>query len=477
MDRLKWARPDAGTDVLAGDVGPVPHPSDPKRREGQPRVFLGPIASANTLLKDSAKRDALRNQFSAKAVEMEGSGITDATWTHGIGYLVVRGICDYCDAHKNDTWQNYAAMAAAAYVRALLESMPGTVPVPPSLTPGATISAPSGGVLTDDATIIVNQAFKALSDLIQSAEIAVEVRVYQEDFKRTYEKIEILSTYKQLHDLLHDLQLRSYNFIAEQVRIAITGEGYLDWGSLENPAEIDLADLITQLQKVVDRRVLQPFETSWIHGLVKGYEELHEAIARADAERLISTGLRLARIVRIEPSRLAREADSAAKYLQLPKLVQALSNIHECLIRRGADLSKICDIKRGTEVLSALDRDLNSLIIAHNRWQSVDEELRRIDETWDYASMTFPREWPSLRAEVEELLDDAADLQAGAFRKSCERLTAAISSGNPANVANHFSAYRRQAFLRFLSIDKALNDLCGRLRIFDDPLGSILRMF
>ena len=279
LDRLKWARPDAGTDVLAGDVGPVPHPSDPKRREGQPRVFLGPIASANTLLKDSAKRDALRNQFSAKAVEMEGSGITDATWTHGIGYLVVRGICDYCDAHKNDTWQNYAAMAAAAYVRALLESMPGTVPVPPSLTPGATISAPSGGVLTDDATIIVNQAFKALSDLIQSAEIAVEVRVYQEDFKRTYEKIEILSTYKQLHDLLHDLQLRSYNFIAEQVRIAITGEGYLDWGSLENPAEIDLADLITQLQKVVDRRVLQPFETSWIHGLVKGYEELHEAIA------------------------------------------------------------------------------------------------------------------------------------------------------------------------------------------------------
>ena len=161
----------------------------------------------------------------------------------------------------------------------------------------------------------------------------------------------------------------------------------------------------------------------------------------------------------------------------MPKLVQALSNIHECLIRRGADLSKICDIKRGTEVLSALDRDLNSLIIAHNRWQSVDEELRRIDETWDYASMTFPREWPSLRAEVEELLDDAADLQAGAFRKSCERLTAAISSGNPANVANHFSAYRRQAFLRFLSIDKALNDLCGRLRIFDDPLGSILRMF
>ena len=37
----------------------------------------------------------------------------------------LRGICDYCDANKNDLWQPYAALAAAAYVRALLESMPG----------------------------------------------------------------------------------------------------------------------------------------------------------------------------------------------------------------------------------------------------------------------------------------------------------------------------------------------------------------
>jgi nucleoside phosphorylase len=90
----------------------------------EPRVFLGPIASANTLLKDPARRDSLRDQFGVKAVEMEGAGIADATWTHGIGYLVVRGICDHADANKNDAWQNYSAMAAAAYVRALLESMP-----------------------------------------------------------------------------------------------------------------------------------------------------------------------------------------------------------------------------------------------------------------------------------------------------------------------------------------------------------------
>jgi formylglycine-generating enzyme required for sulfatase activity/nucleoside phosphorylase/tRNA A-37 threonylcarbamoyl transferase component Bud32 len=126
--RRQWARPDDTTDRLTDAADPaqlLAHPADGDRRPGQPRVFLAAIASANMLLKDPARRDALRAQFGTRAVEMEGSGIADATWNHGIGYLVVRGICDYCDSNKNDDWQKYAAMAAAAYVRALLASMPG----------------------------------------------------------------------------------------------------------------------------------------------------------------------------------------------------------------------------------------------------------------------------------------------------------------------------------------------------------------
>lgn len=128
LARLRWERPDPTTDVLADTVDSariVQHPGFPDRRPGQPWIFLGPIASANTLLKDPVKRDALRVQFGVRAVEMEGSGIQDATWFHEVGYLVVRGICDYCDSKKNDIWHRYAALAAAAYVRALLEGMPG----------------------------------------------------------------------------------------------------------------------------------------------------------------------------------------------------------------------------------------------------------------------------------------------------------------------------------------------------------------
>ncbi len=137
--------PDPSTDVLLDRDGKaISHPSVPGPI---PRVFLGPIASANIVQGDFRKRDQLRDKNKVKAFEMEGSGIADATWEYEkAGYLVVRGICDYCDSRtkhlQTDTWKPYAAMAAAAYVRSLLEAIPGVSLAnrgtsPASLSPGA----------------------------------------------------------------------------------------------------------------------------------------------------------------------------------------------------------------------------------------------------------------------------------------------------------------------------------------------------
>lgn len=38
--------------------------------------------------------------------------------------LVIRGICDYTDSHKNKQWQAYAAGTAAAYAKELLSVIP-----------------------------------------------------------------------------------------------------------------------------------------------------------------------------------------------------------------------------------------------------------------------------------------------------------------------------------------------------------------
>jgi hypothetical protein len=38
--------------------------------------------------------------------------------------LVIRGVCDYADSHKNKQWQAYAAGTAAAYAKELLSVIP-----------------------------------------------------------------------------------------------------------------------------------------------------------------------------------------------------------------------------------------------------------------------------------------------------------------------------------------------------------------
>jgi nucleoside phosphorylase len=42
----------------------------------------------------------------------------------GKDVMVIRGICDYCDTFKNDDWQPYASLVAAAYARAMIETLP-----------------------------------------------------------------------------------------------------------------------------------------------------------------------------------------------------------------------------------------------------------------------------------------------------------------------------------------------------------------
>ena len=89
----------------------------PERTEDDdnPMVHYGLIASGNKLMEDALLRDALIAENNILCFEMEAAGLMNH-----FPCLVIRGICDYSDSHKNKEWQGYAAMAAAAYTKDLL---------------------------------------------------------------------------------------------------------------------------------------------------------------------------------------------------------------------------------------------------------------------------------------------------------------------------------------------------------------------
>jgi nucleoside phosphorylase len=113
--------------------------SRPTRSRAIPAIHYGLIASGNQVMKHSGIRDQLRNQLNVLCFEMEAAGLMD-----NFPCLVIRGICDYADSHKNDRWQKYAAATAAAYAKELLCIIPGNEVAGTPTASQATALSPDG---------------------------------------------------------------------------------------------------------------------------------------------------------------------------------------------------------------------------------------------------------------------------------------------------------------------------------------------
>ena len=95
----------------------------PRKNSREVTVHYGTIASANSVMKNATERDQYANhpELNILCFEMEAGGLMS-----NFPCLVIRGICDYSDSHKNDEWHKYAALTAAAYARELLHILKPT---------------------------------------------------------------------------------------------------------------------------------------------------------------------------------------------------------------------------------------------------------------------------------------------------------------------------------------------------------------
>jgi nucleoside phosphorylase len=133
--KSKYKRPAAEDDRLFGSA--TLHPQDSEdcadtcevaqliqreprdEEDDDPAIHYGVIASADQLMKDAHIRDTLSSDKGVICFEMEAAGLMNH-----FPCLVIRGICDYADSHKNKQWQGFAALMAAAYAKDLLGRIP-----------------------------------------------------------------------------------------------------------------------------------------------------------------------------------------------------------------------------------------------------------------------------------------------------------------------------------------------------------------
>ncbi|KAJ9413682.1 hypothetical protein QL093DRAFT_2487593 [Fusarium oxysporum] len=100
---------DGCADVCSNDPACLVDRKERGEQEDDPAIHYG----------DALARDKLAASMDVLCFEMEAAGLMNH-----FPCLVIRGICDYSDSHKNKEWQGFAAMMAAAYAKDLLRQIP-----------------------------------------------------------------------------------------------------------------------------------------------------------------------------------------------------------------------------------------------------------------------------------------------------------------------------------------------------------------
>lgn len=109
-------------------------------------VYIAPIASGNAVRADQPFADIQVPVRGTLAIDMEGAAFYRTVGEFAdIRSLVVKGVSDYADSHKDDTYHSYAARVSAAYVLSFIQEFVNSDHMPGLRTATATARAENNG--------------------------------------------------------------------------------------------------------------------------------------------------------------------------------------------------------------------------------------------------------------------------------------------------------------------------------------------
>jgi len=311
----------------------------------------------------------------------------------------------------------------------------------------------------------------ALADLLSAPGIRSTVESFRESFEIVCRQIDRLSGYKDLHDLLHDLQFNCYNPIVRGARDfpnnALFVESLADY-------EAELQKIANGLWEVAERTTLEANEHSWIQQIGQAADVLRAAIDRPDKQSLDRATFQIGRVLYIHPSRINERLKEAAHDLPLPSLIDAMVTVRQRPARDDLAPDKLDQVGRGIAALEQIGLGLARLIDEHDTWQEIDLELHRIEESLGSHVQELEWLWPDLCARIAQLCEGRSDRWSQDLRQVSEKFEHALAAQDLVAITAAFRSLRRQVGLCFFQADKKLKELCRSLWRFNGPLNSVM---
>ncbi|GAB4498418.1 MAG: hypothetical protein OHK0052_11730 [Anaerolineales bacterium] len=335
------------------------------------------------------------------------------------------------------------------------------------------LRAPTGNLFTqpDDATTThtAGQGLNALAQLLQNTGAQTAIIAFRTDFQAASHQLTLLSHHKRLHDLFQELASR-YALIDHDRRRLPADESA--WESLELN-EPELRAKIEELLAAAGESPAQNEDDWWVEQLNQSRTELRQAIEAIDHSLLQTPIRRLHRILDRQPSRVNAQLVSAASTLRLDTIVQALNQIVLSLPTTPTDILR--PIRDGAQALTNLDQRLRNLVNDHNNWQTLEDELRRIENNLLEDLTELELSWTDIQTLGKRIFHARTEEWAVELQTISAELTVALNDNAVIKVKRTFRRFRSQSGRRFRQVDLDLLNLTQELRALGDSLNLLLQ--
>jgi hypothetical protein len=318
---------------------------------------------------------------------------------------------------------------------------------------------------------VARSGLEALAELMRAERVRDDIVAFRNDFVETSRQIEILSDYKELHDLLHQLEFECYKLlvvVARNFPAAVAESADLA------ECQISLERIIARMQAVADRQKVARPDVAWLPRLAALPDELANVSNKEQLDKLLRA---LRRVLEVQPSQINKRLNDMARSLRLGTMVQALSVTRERLLGQpDLDPDRVREFNDGVDELVKIGVALLALVDDHDAWQLVQVELNRIEAFMELGSQELAEAFPYLKDRIGPLCANRDDRGAQALLKEGQRLEEALAVGQAGRISVCFLSYCARAGDLFFRIDTDLRQLCGKLRTVGEPLAGVLRM-
>ncbi|KAA3656288.1 MAG: hypothetical protein DWQ04_31545 [Chloroflexi bacterium] len=319
------------------------------------------------------------------------------------------------------------------------------------------------------------QGLVQLAESMPNPVVSKAVTEFKSDFEIALAGIEKVRYYKEQHDLFQEME-PIYNLILHNDRVRLDDDDAV-WS--------ELIPNLTLLQEPVDELVHNAEDSRfalradyWLPMLIRGKEEMRTAIENKDKESLDASFRYFYRAIDRGLPRVNVGLVDAAVDLPFDKLTKALDSISSQL-KSELSPETINRIVENKISIMKLDNQLNQFVHYHNDWQSLDDELRRIEANISNDEIEDLRlTWPDIQEMVQALEKKDDERWIESFLKNVDRLDKIIKSeaSSSASVKRIFDTFRGQASRRFRQVDDQLLNLCQSLQVIGEPLNLLLSM-